>query len=136
MQGMIAGTVDLMILQAAAALPQARAGAVKIIANLSPARSPAIPNVQTSDEGGIPGLYAAGWFALFGPRGIPAEVVAKLNGAMVAALADETVRARFTDLGLDIVARERQTPEALAAFQKAEIDKWWPVIKAANIKVE
>jgi tripartite-type tricarboxylate transporter receptor subunit TctC len=136
MQGMLAGTVDLMILQAAAALPQARAGAVKIIANLSPARSSAIPNVPTSDEGGIPGLYAAGWFALFGPRGIPAEVVAKLNGAMVAALADEKVRTRFTELGLDIVPRERQTPEALAAFQKAEIDKWWPVIKAANIKVE
>ena len=92
--------------------------------------------MPTSDEGGVPGLYAAGWFALFGPRGMPAEVVAKLNSAMVQALADEKVRARFTDLGLDIVSRERQSPEALAAFQKQEIDKWWPVIKAANIKVE
>jgi tripartite-type tricarboxylate transporter receptor subunit TctC len=136
MQAMLSGTVDLMILQAAAALPQARAGAVKIISNLSPARSPAIPNVPTSDEGGVPGLYAAGWFALFGPRGMPAEAVAKLNSAMVAALADEKVKARFHDLGLDIVARERQSPEALASFQKQEIDKWWPVIKAANIKVE
>jgi tripartite-type tricarboxylate transporter receptor subunit TctC len=136
MQAMLSGTVDLMILQAAAALPQARAGAVKIITNLSPARSPAIPNVPTSDEGGVPGLYAAGWFALFGPRGIPPEVVAKLNSAMVTALADEKVKARFHDLGLDIVARDRQSPEALASFQKQEIDKWWPVIKAANIKVE
>jgi tripartite-type tricarboxylate transporter receptor subunit TctC len=136
MQAMLSGTVDLMILQAAAALPQARAGAVKIISNLSPARSPAVPNVPTADEGGVPGLYAAGWFALFGPRGMPAEVVAKLNSAMVAALADEKVKARFHDLGLDIVARERQSPEALASFQKQEIDKWWPVIKAANIKVE
>jgi tripartite-type tricarboxylate transporter receptor subunit TctC len=136
MQAMLAGTVDLMILQAAAALPQARAGAVKIIANLSPARSPAISTVPTSDEGGIPGLYAAGWFALFGPRGIPGEAVAKLNSAMVAALADEKVKTRFHELGLDIVARERQSPEALAAFQRQEIDKWWPVIKAANIKVE
>jgi tripartite-type tricarboxylate transporter receptor subunit TctC len=136
MQAMLSGTVDLMILQAAAALPQARAGAVKIISNLSPARSPAVPNVPTADEGGVPGLYAAGWFAMFGPRGMPAEVVAKLNSAMVAALADEKVKARFHDLGLDIVARERQSPEALASFQKQEIDKWWPVIKAANIKVE
>jgi tripartite-type tricarboxylate transporter receptor subunit TctC len=136
MQGMLAGTVDLMILQAAAALPQARAGAVKILANLSASRSPSIPSVPTSDEGGIPGLHAAGWFALFGPRGIPPEVVAKLNAAMVHALADEKLKARFTDLGLDIVSRERQTPAALAAFQKAEIDKWWPVIKAANLKVE
>jgi tripartite-type tricarboxylate transporter receptor subunit TctC len=136
MQAMLSGTVDLMILQAAAALPQARAGAVKILSNLSPTRSQSIPSVPTSDEGGIPGLHAAGWFALFGPRGIPGEVVARLNSAMVQALADDKVKTRLGDLGLDIVSRERQTPEALAAFQKAEIDKWWPVIKAANIKVE
>ena len=136
MQAMLAGTVDLMILQAAAALPQARAGAVKIIVNLSPARSAAIANVPTPDEAGIPGLYAAGWFALFGPRGMAPDVSAKLNSAMVAALADEKVRARFTDLGLDIVPRERQTPQALAAFHQREIEKWWPVIRAANLKTE
>jgi tripartite-type tricarboxylate transporter receptor subunit TctC len=136
MTAMIGGQVDLMILQAAAALPQARAGAVKILANLSAARSPAIANVPTSDEAGVPGLYAPGWFALFGPRGMPKEVVAKLNAAMVQALADPKLQARFTDLGLDVAPRARQTPEALAAFQKAEIDKWWPIIKAANIKVE
>jgi tripartite-type tricarboxylate transporter receptor subunit TctC len=136
MQAMLSGTVDLMVLQAAAALPQARAGTVKILANLSPQRSPVVPGVPTSDESGIPGLYASGWFALFGPRGLPKEVVARLNAAMVHALADQKVRERFSDLGLDVAPREHQSPEALAAFQKAEMDKWWPIIKAANIKPE
>ncbi len=136
MQAMLGGQVDLMILQAAAALPQARAGSVRILANLSPKRSQAIPEVPTSDESGIPGLYAVGWFGLFAPRGTPREVVAKLNAAMVDALADPAIRKRFAELGLDIAPREQQSPEGFAAFLKAEIDKWWPVIKAANIKVE
>jgi tripartite-type tricarboxylate transporter receptor subunit TctC len=136
MQGLISGQVDLMVLQAAAALPQARAGSVKILANLSPKRSTVVPNIPTSDESGVPGLYASGWFALFGPRGMPADVVAKLNAAMVQALADSKVRTRFADLGLEIVPPDHQTTAALASFQKAEIEKWWPVIKAANIKVE
>ena len=136
MQAMLGGQVDLMILQAAAALPQARAGAVKIIANLSPKRSAAIPDVPTSDESGIPGLYAAGWFGLFGPKGMPKQVVARINAAMVEALADPALKARFSDLGLDVASRELQAPEGLAAFHKAEIDKWWPIIKAAGIKVE
>ncbi len=136
MQGMLGGQVDLMVLQAAAALPQARAGTVKILANLSPQRSPVVPGVPTSDESGIPGLYASGWFGLFGPRGMPKEVVARLNAAMVHALADAKLQSRLSDLGLDLASREQQTPEGLAAFQKAEIDKWWPIIKAANIKVE
>jgi tripartite-type tricarboxylate transporter receptor subunit TctC len=136
MQAVLGGQVDLMVLQAAAALPQARSGNAKILANLSPKRSPVVPNVPTSDESGIAGLYASGWFALFGPRGMPKEVVAKLNGAMMQALADEKVKARMADLGLELATREQQTPEGLAAFHKSEIDKWWPVIKAANIKAE
>ncbi len=136
MGAMLGGQVDLMILQAAAALPQARAGKLKILANLSPQRSKVIPDLPTSDESGVPGLYAVGWFGLFGPRGLPKEVVAKLNGAMVAALGDSTVQKRLADLGLDIASREQQTPEGFDAFHKAEIAKWWPVIKAANIKVE
>jgi tripartite-type tricarboxylate transporter receptor subunit TctC len=125
-----------MVVQAAVTLPQARAGNVKILANLSPARSAVIPNIPTSEESGIPGLYASGWFGLFGPRGLPRETVAKLNDAMVKGLADAKVRERFTDLGLDIASREQQSPEGLAAFHKAEVDKWWPIIRAANIKVE
>ena len=136
MQAMLAGQVDLMVLQAAAALPQARAGAVKILANLSPVRSAAVPNVPTADESGVAGLYASGWFGLFAPRGTPREAIARLNAAMVQALGDAKVRERFRELGLDIAPREQQTPEGLAAFQKAEIDKWWPVIKAAGLKAE
>jgi len=134
MQAMLAEQVDLLVVQAAVTLPQARAGKVKILANLSPKRSPVVPGVPTSDESGIPGLYASGWFGLFGPRGMSKEVVAKLNAAMVVALADPTLKARFSDLGLDIASRDLQTPEGLAAFHKSEIDKWWPVIKAAGIK--
>jgi tripartite-type tricarboxylate transporter receptor subunit TctC len=127
--------VDLMVVQAAVTLPQARAGTVKILANLSPQRSPVVPGVATSDESGIPGLYASGWFGLFAPRGTPKEIIAHLSGAMMQALSDPTVRTRFTDLGLDVAAREQQATEGLAAFHKAEIEKWWPIIKAAGIKV-
>jgi len=136
MQDMLAQQVDLMVVQAAVTLPQARAGSVKILANLSPQRSAVVPGVATSDESGIPGLYASGWFGLFAPKATPREIVARLNAAMVQALADSFVKTRFADLGLDIASREQQSPEGLAAFQKAEIEKWWPIIKAANIKVE
>jgi len=136
MQAMLAGQVDLMVVQAAVTLPQARAGTVKILANLSPERSPVVPGVPTSDESGIPKLYASGWFGLFAPKGTPKEIIARINSAMVQALADPSVKARFSDLGLDVASREQQTPEGLAAFHKGEIDKWWPIIKAAGIKVE
>ena len=136
MQAMLGGQVDLMVVQAAVTLPQARAGTVKILANLSPSRSPVVPGVPTSEESGIPGLYASGWFGLFAPKGTPKEIIARLNGAMMQALADPGLRARFTDLGLDVATREQQAPEGLAAFHKAEIEKWWPIIKAAGIKVE
>ena len=136
MTAMLGEQVDLMVVQAAVTLPQSRSGKVKILANLSPAPSPVLPGVPTSAESGIPGLYASGWFGLFAPRGTPREVIAKLNAAMVAALADANVKARLADLGLEIASREQQSPEGLAAFHKAELDKWLPIIKAANIKVE
>jgi tripartite-type tricarboxylate transporter receptor subunit TctC len=136
MQAMLGGQVDLMVVQAAVTLPQARAGTVKILANLSPERSRVIPDVPTSAESGIPGLYASGWFGLFAPRATPKEIVAKLSAAMMHALADAKVQTRFADLGLDVAPREQQTPEGLAAFHKGEIEKWWPIIKAAGIKVE
>ena len=136
LQGMLSGQVDLLIVQAAAVMPHVKTGALKILANLSPARSAVLPNVPTSAESGVPGLYAAGWFALFAPRGTPKEAIGKLNAAMTKALAEPIVRTRFAELGLDVAPRELQTPEGLAAFHKAETEKWWPVIKAANIKVE
>jgi tripartite-type tricarboxylate transporter receptor subunit TctC len=88
------------------------------------------------DEAGLPGLHVSVWYGIWAPRGTPRDVVAKLNGAIVAALADTTVRARLADLGQEIPPREQQTPEALAAFHKAEIEKWWPMVKAAGIKAE
>jgi tripartite-type tricarboxylate transporter receptor subunit TctC len=136
MQDMLAQNVDLMVVQAAVTLPQARAGAVKILANLSPARSAVIPTIPTSAESGIPGLYASGWFGLFAPKGTPKEVIARLNVAMTQALADPAVKARLADLGLDMATPQQQTPEGLAAFHKAEVEKWWPIIRAAGIKVE
>src|SRR5262249_26674443 len=134
MTAMLGGQVDIMVLQAAAVMPQARAGAVKILANLSPKRSAVIPDVPTSDGAGGAGLYAAGWFGLWAPRGTPKEAIARLNSAMVQVLADPAVKARLGELGLDVAPREQQSPEGLAAFHKAEVEKWWPVIKAAGIK--
>ena len=133
MTDLLAGQVDLLMVQAAVALPQIRAGTVKAMANLSPKRSPAIPDIPTSDENGVSGLHMSGWFGFFAPKATPADVIAKLNGAMVQTLADPAMRARFTELGLDVASREQQTPEGLAAYHKAEIEKWWPIIKAAGI---
>jgi tripartite-type tricarboxylate transporter receptor subunit TctC len=136
MTDLISGQVDLLLVQGAVALPQVRAGTVKALAELSPQRSASMPDIPSADESGVPGLYISGWFGLFAPKGTPSDIVAKLNGAMVAALADPKVRTRFADLGLDVASREQQTPEGLAAFHKADMEKWWPIIKAAGIRGE
>jgi tripartite-type tricarboxylate transporter receptor subunit TctC len=133
---LLAGNVDLMVSQAAAVLPQVRGGSLKAIANLSPQRSRVMPEIPTADESGVRGLYTSGWFGLFAPKGIPNDVISKLNGAMVEALADPAIRTRLAELGLDVASRAQQTPQGLAEFYKAEVDKWWPILKAANIKGE
>jgi tripartite-type tricarboxylate transporter receptor subunit TctC len=133
---MLSGQVDLAVFQAAVAMPQVRAGTLKALANLSAQRSPAIPDIPTSGEGGLPGYLMSGWFGLYAPKGTPAPIIATLNAAMVQALADATVRKRLNDLGLDIAAREQQTPLGLDAFTKAETEKWWPIIRAAGIRGE
>ncbi len=130
---LVAGTVDLLVVQGAVALPQIRAGKIKALANLSPQRSASMPDIPTADETGVPGLYMSGWFGFFAPKGTPKDIIARLNAATVEALADPAIQKRFMELGLDVAPREQQTPEGLAAFQKAEIDKWWPIIKAAGI---
>jgi len=122
--------------QGAVALPQVRAGTIKALAELSPERSASMPEIPSAGESGLPGLSIAGWFGFYAPKGTPAEVIGKLNVAAAAALADPQVKARFAQLGLDVAAREQQTPEGLAAFQNAEMDKWWPIIKAAGIRGE
>ena len=136
MTDLLSGQVDLLVAQAAAVLSQVRGGTLKAIANLGAQRSAAIPEIPTSDEGGVPGLHMPGWFGLFAPKGTPKDIVAKLNAAMVAALAEPVLRTRLGELGLDVASREQQTPEGLAAFHKSEVEKWWPIIKAANIKGE
>jgi tripartite-type tricarboxylate transporter receptor subunit TctC len=133
MTDLISGTVDLLVVQGAVALPQIRAGKIKALANLSAQRSASMADIPTSDETGVPGLYMSGWFGFWAPKGTPKEIIARLNAATVEALADPAIQKRFSDLGLDVAPREQQTPEGLAAFQKAEIAKWWPIIKEAGI---
>jgi tripartite-type tricarboxylate transporter receptor subunit TctC len=133
MTDLVAGTVDLLVVQGAVALPQIRAGKIKALANLSPQRSASMPDIPTSDESGVKGLYMSGWFGFWAPKGTPKDVIAKLNAATAEALADPALQKRFSDLGLDVAPREQQTPAGLAAFQKAEIEKWWPIIKSAGI---
>ena len=136
MQDMVAGQIDLSCPEAGQTLPQYRAGSIKAYAVLTGKRWFAAPEVPTIDEAGVPGLHFPFWHGLWAPKGTPKDVIAKLNAAAVEALADAGVRQRFNELGHEIAPRELQTPEALAAYHKAEIDKWWPIIKAANIKLE
>jgi tripartite-type tricarboxylate transporter receptor subunit TctC len=133
MTDLVAGRIDLLVVQAAAALPRMRAGTVKAIASLSPQRSAAIPDIPTSAEGGFPGFYMTGWFGFFAPKGTPRTAIEKLNAAMVQVLADPRTRTRFTELGLDVAPRTVQSPEGLAAFRKVEIEAWWPIIRAAGM---
>src|SRR6266513_2407530 len=133
MTDLVSGTVDLLVVQGAVALPQIRGGKIKALANLSPQRSASMADIPTSDESGVPGLLMSGWFGFFAPKSTPKDIIAKLNTATLEALADPAIQKRFVELGLDVAPREQQTPEGLAAFQKAEIDKWWPIIKAAGI---
>jgi tripartite-type tricarboxylate transporter receptor subunit TctC len=136
MQDLLAGQIDLLITLPAVALPQVRSGAIKAYAVTAKSRFAAAADIPTVDEAGVPGVYISGWFALFAPKGTPKEVTNKLNAAVVEALGDPNVRTRLTDLGQEIPSRDQQTPEALGAFHKAEVEKWWPIIKAANIKAE
>jgi tripartite-type tricarboxylate transporter receptor subunit TctC len=136
MTDLVSGQVDLLVVQGAVALPQVRAGTIKAIANLSPQRSASMPDIPTSDETGVPGLYMSGWFGFWAPKGTPKDVIATLNKAMREVLSEPSLKAKFSELGLDVATLEQQTPEGLAAFQKAEIEKWWPIIKAAGVKAE
>jgi tripartite-type tricarboxylate transporter receptor subunit TctC len=136
MQDLVAGQIDIMVDQAANSLPQVRAGTIKAYAVTDKARLAAAPDIPTVDEAGVPGLHISIWHALWMPKGTPKEIIGKLNAVVVETLADAGVRARLAELGQEIPSREQQTPQALFAYHKAEIDKWWPVIKAANIKGE
>jgi tripartite-type tricarboxylate transporter receptor subunit TctC len=136
MRDLLAGQIDIMIDQASNVLPQLRAGTIKAFAVTSKERLPSAPQVPTVDEVGLPGLYVSVWHGLWAPKGTPADVIAKLNGAVVKSLGEPATREKLAALGQDIPPADQLTPQALAAFQKAEIDKWWPIVKAAGIKAE
>jgi tripartite-type tricarboxylate transporter receptor subunit TctC len=136
MRDLVAGHIDLTFDQAITALPHVRNGAVKAYAVTSSTRLAAAPEIPTVDEAGAPGVYISTWYGMWVPKDTPQEVIRKLTAAAMDALADPAVRARLIGLGQEIPSREQQTAEALAAHHKAEIEKWWPLIKAANIKAE
>jgi tripartite-type tricarboxylate transporter receptor subunit TctC len=135
-QDLLAGQIDMTFGQAANYLGPVRNGLLKPYAVLAKRRWWAAPDVPTMDEAGVPGFYASFWHGLWAPKDTPKDIIRILNAAIVEALADPAIRKRFSDIGQEIWPREMQTPEALAAQQKAEIEKWWPVIKNAGIKAQ
>jgi tripartite-type tricarboxylate transporter receptor subunit TctC len=136
MQDLLAVQIDISFDQAANSLPQVRAGQIRAYAVTAKTRIASAPDIPTVDEAGLPGFYIAVWHALWAPKGTPKDVVAKLLAATQAALANPTVQKRLADLGQDLPPPEQQNPEALRAHHKAELEKWTPIIKAANIKLE
>ncbi len=135
-QALLSGEVDLYVTQVSGAVPLVRAGKIRAYAVTSKTRQEAAPEIPTVDEAGLPGLHTSVWHAIWASKATPKDIIAKLNAALVETLADATVRKRFGDLGQEIPSREEQTPQALAAYHKAEIAKWWPLIRAAGLKAE
>jgi tripartite-type tricarboxylate transporter receptor subunit TctC len=133
---MIAGHIDLMFDQASNSLGQVKSGTIKAFAVTAKTRLPSAPEIPTVDEAGLPGLYVDYWHGLWAPKRTPKEVIAKLNAALSETLADPAARKRLAELGQELPAGDQQSAEALARHQKAEVDKWWPIVKAANIKAE
>jgi tripartite-type tricarboxylate transporter receptor subunit TctC len=136
LQDLMAGQIDMMIDQPSNSLPHVQAGKVKALAVTAPTRIPAAADIPTTDEAGLPGFYTSVWQALWVPRGTPEAVIERLNKAVREALADPKVRRRFADLGQEIPPAEQQTARWLAEFQKAEVEKWVPLVKAAKIKAD
>jgi len=136
LQQVLAGQLDMIIDQASAALSIARDGGARVYAVTAARRLESAPEIPTVDEAGLPGFHVSIWQGLWAPKGTPKEVIAKINAAVVEALADPTVQKRLKDVGQELPGREQQTPEGFGAYHKAEIDKWWPIIKAAGIRPE
>jgi tripartite-type tricarboxylate transporter receptor subunit TctC len=134
LQDLAGGQIDIMCDLASNSLPQVKSGNIKAFAVASSERWFGSPTTPTFDEAGVPGIDVSVWHGLWAPRDTPKDIIAKLNGAVVSAYGDPTVRQRITDLGMELPPPDQRTPEALGAYQKAEIDKWWPIIKAAGIK--
>ncbi len=135
-QDMMAGRIDMMIEPSSNFTAQVKAGTIRAIAVPAKKRMTSLPDVPTTDEAGLPGFYASIWFGLWAPKDTPKDIIATLNKATVAALADPAVKDKLTQLGQTVSTPDMQTPGALRAFQKSEAEKWWPIIKEANIKVD
>ncbi len=133
-QDLLAGNIDFMMDTAATSGGHVRSGLVKAFAMTSDKRSPVVPDVPTTDEAGLPGFRFFFWHAFWVPKGTPKDVIAKLNDATMKALADPATRKRLLDIGQELFGPEMSSPAALGKFQKAEIEKWWPIIKAAGIR--
>jgi len=136
MNDLVAGQIDLIVDQTSNSIGQVRAGNIRAYAVTSDKRLESAPDVPTTDEAGLPGFHMTLWSGLWVPKGTPKEIVAKLNAAAVDALNDPAVRKQLESLGLQMPPKDQLAPEALGAWQKAEIEKWWPMLKAANVKVE
>jgi tripartite-type tricarboxylate transporter receptor subunit TctC len=135
-QDLVAGNIEMAIADPISALPQVRARTIMACAVTTSNRMSIMPDIPTVDEVGLPGIHISNWYALFAPKGTPKNIIEKLNAVVVGALSDPTVRARFAEQGVETFPREQQTPEALRSLQKAEIEKWWPIIKKAGIKAQ
>src|SRR5262245_8109598 len=136
LQDLMSGQIDLMIDQASAVLPHVRAGKIRAYAVAAKKRLDAAPDIPTVDEAGVPGWYVSFWSAFWAPKATPHHIIDKLNAALVDALADPAIHSQLANIGQQIFPRDQQTPESLGEFHKTEIEKWWPIIKAANIKGE
>jgi tripartite-type tricarboxylate transporter receptor subunit TctC len=136
MQDLLAEQIDFMIEPSSNFKSLVAAGSVKPYAITGRTRLPSSPEIPTADEAGLPGFFASLWYGLWVPKGTPKDIIARLNATMVQVLADPSVKARFAELGIQISPLDQQSPEVLRAFQQAEAERWWPIIKAANLKVE
>jgi tripartite-type tricarboxylate transporter receptor subunit TctC len=133
-QDLVAGQVDLVFDQVSSSLAQVRSGKIKAFAVTAKSRLAAAPEIPSVDEAGLPGFYTTFWFGLWAPKDTPRNIIERLNAAVVEIMADARVRSQLTELGSEIPQREHLNPHALAELQRAEIDKWWPIIRQANIK--
>ncbi len=135
-QAIVSGQIDVLLNTPAVSMTQLKAGQVKVFAVTDKRRLATAPDVPTTDEAGLPGFYFTFWHALWVPKGTPKDVIAKLNAALRTTLSDPDTRKKLDGLSQDVFPAEEQTPEALAKFQREEIEKWWPIIKEAGIKAE
>ena len=136
MQDLLAGQIDFMMEPSSNFRSLIGTGSVRPYAITGKTRLPSSPDIPTADEAGLSGFFASLWYGLWVPKDTPKDIIARLNATLVQLLADLSVQQRFDELGIQISPRDQQSPEALRTFQKAEMERWWPIIKASNLKAE